>query len=485
MYVLGIDIGTQGVRGLVVDKNGYVAAAHSTLFKVINTSEMESHKEQDPRIWWDATMETIKGMVHILKEKKIRPDEILSIALDGTSGTIVPLDAQNTPLCNALMYNDSRSVEEAAFVQEKGAEIADKLGYRFNASYALPKILWIKKHRPDIYDRINLVVHQSDYVVGCLTGCYEFSDYSNALKTGYDLIEKEWPGFIDKDLDVSLKILPKVLSPGTEIAYISQTAAELTGLSEKTIVVAGATDGYASAIASGAVEPGDFNTSIGTTITIKGVVKHLIKDEKGRIYCHLHPDGYWMPGGASNTGGKCLNEYFDPTQFYEYNRYVDQLTPTEVVIYPLIGKGERFPFVHKNAEGFIIGDYKEKKVLYTALMEGVAYTERLAYDLLKELGCSINNRLFITGGAVKSKEWSQIRANVLNQVLLKPEIVEPAMGSAILAASKTIFSDITSAAKSMVRIDEEIVPQPHKAKIYEEKYRKFVDECRRRGYIEP
>ncbi|WP_242946241.1 FGGY family carbohydrate kinase [Geosporobacter subterraneus] len=107
-------------------------------------------------------------------------------------------------------------------------------------------------------DRINLVVHQSDYVVGCLTGCYEFSDYSNALKTGYDLIEKEWPGFIDKGLGVSLKILPKVLSPGTEIAYISRTAAELTGLSEKTIVVAGATDGYTSAIASGAVESGDF-----------------------------------------------------------------------------------------------------------------------------------------------------------------------------------------------------------------------------------
>lgn len=91
MYVLGIDIGTQGVRGLVVDKNGYVAAAHSTPFEVINTSEIESHKEQNPRIWWDATMETIKGIINILKEKKIDPDEILLIALDGTSGTIVPL----------------------------------------------------------------------------------------------------------------------------------------------------------------------------------------------------------------------------------------------------------------------------------------------------------------------------------------------------------------------------------------------------------
>ena len=483
MYVLGIDIGTQGVRGLVVDKQGCVVAGHSTHFAKINISEIESHKEQDAHIWWDATLNTIKGIVDVLITKEINLEEIVSIALDGTSGTIVPLDHFYNPLCNSLMYNDGRSVEEAVFVQEKGYDTANKLGYRFNSSFALPKILWIKNQRSDIYHKTHLIVHQVDYIAGRLTGCYHFSDYSNALKTGYDLIEKKWPNYIERDLGITLNMLPTVLSPGSVIAYISEEAAKLTGLSIKTKVVAGATDGYASAIASGAVKPGDFNTSIGTTITIKGVVNHLIKDEKGRVYCHLHPDGYWMPGGASNTGGKCLSERFDTNLFEVYNQYVDQLTPTSMVVYPLVGKGERFPFVNNEAEGFIVGSYSNNKELYAAMMEGVAYTERLAYDLLSELGCEISNQLFIIGGAVKSKEWSQIRANILNKILLKPEVVEPAMGSAIIAASKAMFSNITEAAKSMVRIDEKIYPQPNKVEIYEEKYRVFVEECRKRGYL--
>ncbi|AOT72638.1 FGGY-family carbohydrate kinase [Geosporobacter ferrireducens] len=483
MYVLGIDIGTQGVRGLAVDKYGCVIAGHSTPFAEMNISTIENHKEQDAHIWWEATLNTINEIVNGLIKKNIDPEAIIAIALDGTSGTIVPLNHLYSPLCNGLMYNDGRSAEEAVIVQEKGFEIALKLGYRFNSSYALPKILWIKKHRPDIYDKIHLIVHQSDYIVGRLTGCYHFSDYSNALKTGYDLIEQKWPDFIEKDLEIELKKLPTVLSPGTKIGYISDEAAKSTGLSIRTKVIAGATDGYASAIASGAVEPGDFNTSIGTTLTIKGVVNHLIKDEKGRVYCHLHPEGYWMPGGASNTGGKCLNARFDPVLFDAYNQHVEQKTPTDIVVYPLVGKGERFPFVQPDAEAFMIGNSRNDKELYAALMEGVAYTERLSYDLLAALGCEIKDRLFITGGAVKSKEWSQIRANVMNKTLLKPEIAEPAMGSAIIAASQTMFTDITEAAKSMVRIGETIYPQPHKVKKYNEKYRIFLEECHQRGYI--
>ena len=483
MYVLGIDIGTQGVRGIVSDKNGEVAASFSTPFEYMNISNIEGHKEQDASVWWNAAVNTIKHIVAELKEKGIESDKIVAISLDGTSGTIVPIDNNFKPLCNGLLYNDARAGEEAAVVQEKGKALAEKLGYKFNSSYALPKMLWIKNHQRDIYENTHLIVHQTDYIVGCLTNCYNVSDYSDALKSGYDLIDKKWPEFIEKDLGIDINKLPKIVAPGTFIAKVSKECSVITGLSENTSVVAGATDGYASAIASGAIEPGDYNTSIGTTTIIKGVTEKLIKDEKGRIYCHLHPEGYWMPGGASNTGGKCLNNRFDKEKFDYYNTFVEGVTPTNLVIYPVVGQGERFPFVNKEAVEFIVGEPKDEKELYAALMEGVAYTERLAYDTLIELGSEMNDRVFITGGAVKSKEWSQIRANVLNKTLLKPCVVEPAMGSAIIAASKILFTNINEAARNMVRIEEEIKPEEDKVKIYEERYKVFKEECRKRNYI--
>jgi sugar (pentulose or hexulose) kinase len=484
MFVLGLDIGTQGVRGIIAHKSGEVVVSLNTPFVSMNIATVEGHKEQDALVWWQAALHTIQTIVRDFRNIGHRVDEIAALAVDGTSGTIVPLDDQNIPLCRALLYNDARSTKETMLVREKGKELEDKLGYRFNSSYALPKMLWIKRNMPEIWRKTRIIAHQSDYIVGRLTGIYNVSDYSNALKSGYDLIDKKWPRFIEEDLEIPVDLLPRIVAPGTLIGNISPEGSEQTGLSVKTAVVAGATDGYASAIASGAIEPGDFNTTIGTTMVIKGVTPNLITDPKGRVYCHLYPDGYWMPGGASNVGGRCLNHRFHPSVFDRYNKDVPVWTPTGVIVYPLVGTGERFPFIKEDAKGFILGEYRDDRQLYAALMEGVAYTERLAYDTLEELGCKIGERIYVTGGAVKSREWSQLRANILNKTLLKPQVVEAAMGSAIIAASTTLYGNITDAARSMVKITEEIYPRPEKVDQYQSFYERFKKECRERGYIE-
>jgi len=484
MFVLGLDIGTQGVRGIITHQSGDVVVSCSTPFVAMNISTVEGHKEQDALVWWQAALHTIQTIVRDFINMGYDVEEITALAVDGTSGTIVPLDAQNVPICKALLYNDARSTKETMLVRDKGKELEDKLGYSFNSSYALPKILWIKRNMPEIWRKTRMVVHQSDYIVGCLTGIYNVSDYSNALKSGYDLIDKKWPRFIEEDLEIPIELLPKIVAPGTLIGKISRKGAEETGLSVKTSVVAGATDGYASAIASGAIEPGDFNTTIGTTMVIKGVTPNLIKDPKGRIYCHLYPDGYWMPGGASNVGGRCLNHRFHPSAFDRYNKDVPALTPTGVIAYPLVGTGERFPFIKEDAREFILGEYRDDRQLYAALMEGVAYTERLAYHTLEELGCEVGERIYVAGGAVKSREWSQVRANILNKTLLKPQIVEAAMGSAIIAASTTLYGNVTDAARGIVKITEEIYPQPDKVEQYQPLYERFKKACRERGYIE-
>ncbi len=483
MLFLGIDLGTQGVRGLVVDENGSVVSQGGAHFSVLNMSDREKHSEQSAEIWISVLIDVIKQCIDGLAEKGYNPDDIGGIGVDGTSGTILPLDSDYKPLANALMYNDSRSEKETEQVQKNGEALGEKLGYRFKSSFSLPKILWIKENMPEVYEKTRVFLHQSDYIVGFLSGNYNASDYSNALKTGFDLIDNKWPDFIEEKLGISTEKLPQVHKPGTVVGSVTKTIANLTCLSTKTKVCVGATDGITSALASGIRKPGDYNTTIGTTLVIKGLAKTITRDPEGRIYSHRHPDGYWIPGAASNTGGICLNHYFKDRDFAEFDKRVNLSEPSGLICYPLIGKGERFPFLNGNAEGFMEGDITDEVQHYTSLMEGVGFIERLSYEIMEGLGCDRVNAVYTAGGAAKSDVWLQIRAHILNRKILVPKVVEAAMGAAILAASTIKFEGTSEAVDSMVVIEKEFLPDSSVSAKYDSMYKKFKDACIKRGLM--
>jgi len=484
MLFLGIDIGTQGVRGLVVDEKGSIAAGGSSSFKVLNEAVEEKYSEQSSSLWIASALEVIGQCLKELESKNLKPEDITGIAVDGTSGTVLPVDKDYKPLRNALMYNDGRSGKEALEVQEAGESVSRKLGYRFKSSFALPKILWVKENQPEIFEKTRYFIHQADFIVGFLTGNYRSTDYSNALKTGYDLIENRWPDFIESDLGIPLRILPEVFSPGDVLGHISRNASEITGLSTRTVVSAGASDGIASALASGIRKSGDYNSTIGTTLVIKGLTDSIINDPEGRLYCHRHPDGFWIPGAASNTGGICIEHHFPEKNLKEMDRKVNLKKPSGLITYPLTGTGERFPFSRTDARGFIDGEAEDEIQLFTALMEGVGYTERLSFSVMEELGCEKADTVYAAGGAAKSDVWLQIRANILRRRLAVPKVVEAAMGSAVLAASKAAFGDISRAVESMVEIGKEFLPDTAVADQYDEAYEQYLAGCRKRGYME-
>jgi len=395
---------------------------------------------------------------------------------------VLAIDREKRPLCNALMYNDRRAHKEADEIRVLTRDFEKKVGYAFNSSFALPKILWIERNRPDIFEKTHMFVHQTDYIVGKLCGEYGVSDYSNALKTGYDLVDETWPEFISK-LGIERESLPEVRPPGSVIAKISIEAARETGMSIETKVVAGATDGYTSALSSGAAEPGDWATIIGTTMVLKGVTSNLVTDNKGRIYSHKHPQGFWMPGGASNVGGRCI-EVFNKEDFKSMDEAAKDLSPTGVFAYPLTGVGERFPFIDQNAEYSISKDNLDEKSLYTALLEGVAYTERLSYDVVENLGCEVRDEIFTAGGACKSDVWLQIRADVLGKSLKVPSHTDAAMGAALIGALSQGYSSVKEASNRMIKIVKTLEPRNEKKKKYDEFYVGFKEMLKNKGYIE-
>lgn len=484
MYVLGLDVGTQGARAVVCDGEGKILAEAAEQYRSPRYINLipPGHAEQDPADWWSAASACLHRVTDEFRYAGRSPQGIKAIAVDSTSGTIVFLDKSGKPLRPAIMYNDTRAVNEADECNSAGAELIEKLGYKFASSFALPKILWIKRNEPQIFEQTACFVHAADYIVSQLTGNFRISDMSNALKTGYDLVDRCWPDFINSALGIPTHLLPQIVSPGYIIGRVSELCARETGLAPGTPVAAGVTDGTAGFLASGAVRVGDWNSTIGTTLVLRGVSTDLIKDTKGRVYCHAHPQGYWLPGGASNVGAECLEKLFHGRNLDEFNAYVPQYSPTSLLVYPLVRTGERLPFVDSHAEGFIIGEPRDSRDLYAAHLEGVGYVERWCLELLEGLGAEVGDTVYTTGGGAKSTEWMQVRANILNKRVVRPQSTECAVGAAAVAASKSIFSDLESAVGAMIKPGESVEPDKAQTNVYAERYQAFREACTRRGY---
>ncbi|GAB3918076.1 FGGY-family carbohydrate kinase [Larkinella terrae] len=475
VYFIGIDVGTQGVRVVLTDETGQVRASAEAGFSLTE----QSREEQSPLEWWNAGWRCLKSVLEIAKTT-LDLRSVKSIAVTSTSGTVIPLDGQNEPLHNALMYSDNRSALEGKYCKT----VAEKFhpeGYTgFNASSGLSKMVWFVTHFPEKTARLRTWIHAADYITGKLSGHFRATDYTNALKSGYDVNNDCWPAYLFEQLPLKKEWMQQVVPSGKPVGKLLPELANELGLMQIT-VVAGMTDGCASQVASGAVRPGDWNTTIGTTLVVKGVTLQELKDPEGRLYSHRHPEGYWMPGGASNTGADWVTAGFSD-RLAELTQAAANLIPTPYVAYPLRQQGERFPFIAAQARGFAPEGLSDAE-LFTANMEGVAYLERYAYELIESLSGETVRAVFTAGGASNSDVWLTIRSNVLNRPVYKCAQVSGAVGAAILAASQTHFSTLTEAAQAMTHMEKEVKPSAELMRTYDSCYRKFVGLLREKGFI--
>jgi D-ribulokinase len=471
---LGVDLGTQSVRAMLVSETGEVLGVGS--HKLTSHRDGPRH-EQNPEDWWSATSIACRAAIAALPAGC----NVAGVAVDGTSGTILLVDSQGRPLTPGLMYDDNRAVEEAKRVNELGAPAWEMQGYnRMQAVWGLPKLLWLLRHH-GVRIAGTRLAHQSDFINCRLTGQAVATDTSNALKTGVDLIGERWPDDTFAQLGVSGEILPPVVRAGTVLGVVSPEAAKETNLPPGTTVVAGMTDGCAAQIGAGALSVGSWNSVLGTTLVLKGVSPSLIKDPAGVVYCHRSPDGNWLPGGASSTGAGAISKYFPERDLESMGARAAERGPAGVITYPLHGRGERFPFIAKDAEGFTLGEPADEIERYAAVLEGVAFIERLCFDYVDMLGAPIGGPIVFTGGGTKSRYWSQLRANLLNRPVSLPENAEPAFGMAVLAAASG--HKVADIAAKMVRVREVIVPSQENAGQLSESFLRLVDELSRRGWL--
>lgn len=468
---LGIDIGTQGARATIIDDNGNEILSREKKFPLTESSR----QEQSPLVWWN----TCKGLLKNMFTSPF-PRSIIGISVTSTSGTVIPLDRNNEPLHPALMYSDKRSAKEGKLCS---AVAKEKIcGYTgFNTSSGLSKMLWFRNTYPRKVSKIHRWVHAADFITGKLSGVWGVTDHTNALKSGYDTNKELWPEYLFEDLGLERSWMPEVYPSGTVVGSLIPELAASLGIKNLPKITVGITDGCASQIASGAIRPGDWNSTIGTTLVVKGVTTQQIIDPLGRFYSHKHPQGYWMPGGASNTGADWVTEDFGD-DLEKLEQLASKLIPTSYISYPLRQQGERFPFMAPHARGFEPKNVSRAEH-FAANMEGVAFIERYAYEVASQLSRETVKAVYTAGGGSLSPTWLKIRSNVLNLPIYKMKQITGAFGAAVLAASQTHFNGLLEAGENMIQLEKEVLPDERLSASYENRYREFVKILLEKNYI--
>ncbi|GIH15788.1 FGGY-family carbohydrate kinase [Rugosimonospora africana] len=468
---LGIDVGTQGARAVLIDGSGGVLGQGS---RPLTSVRAPGRHEQDPRDWTDAVAGACRQALYGAPGYRVA-----ALAVCATSGTITVVDGRGRPLAPGLMYDDVRAGAQAEAANRAGAELWSRLGYRVQPSWALPKLLWLLAQRPALPPDARLR-HQSDVVTGWLAGNPVATDWSHALKSGYDLLELRWPAELLDALGVPQPLLPDVVAPGQVIGTVGVAAAAETGLPPGTPIVAGMTDGCASQLAAGVVAAGSWNCVLGTTLVFKGVTPALVRDPEGAVYSHRAADGSWLPGGASSVGAGYLAHAFGDADHERLDALARSVESTAPVLYPLVGRGERFPFVAPQAESFALGEISGTAEHYAAALQGVAFIERLGFDYLSHLGMPVDT-VTLTGGGSASRYWCQVQADVLGRPVSVTRHADAAFGMAVLASrrdSRQAGELARTAAKPVV-----IEPRAHAAGAYTGRYLELVDELTRRAWL--
>lgn len=416
---IGVDLGTSGCRAVAIDrKREVVAEARTGLPEPVRDDT--GGVEQDPQLWQDALVRVLRELTGALGFFDPR-----ALCADGTSSTLLLCSPDGTPLGPALMYNDSRSRAEAARIER----IAPASSPARGAGSSLAKLLYLKR-------RLNpgpgtLALHQADWILGCLTGRFGASDWNNCLKLGLDPQTGRWPKWL-AGLGLEPIGLPRVVAPGAVSGQVSPTAARATGLPVHTQVLAGTTDSTAAVVATGAMRSGDAISCLGSTLVFKIVGRKPVSAPGYGVYSHRF-GGRWLVGGASNSGGAVLRQYFDDQRIRLLSDALDPDLPTGLDYYPLPAPGERFPINDGAMKPRLSPRPADDGRFFQDLLEGIAAIEAAGYRRLQQLGAPPPSAVLTIGGGATNEGWTRIRERLLGIPVSPARQQEAAYGAAIIA----------------------------------------------------
>ena len=476
MLYVGIDLGTSAVKLLLMDGAGKIQKIVSKEYPLYFPHPGWS--EQNPEDWYEKSMEGLKELLSGCDKS-----QVAGISFGGQMHGLVILDKDDQVIRPAILWNDGRTGEETDYLNQVIGK--DKLSaYTANIAFAgftAPKILWVKKHEPENFARIEKLMLPKDYLAYRLSGtfCTDVSDASGMLL--FDVEHKRWSKEMMEICGVKESQLAEIFESYETVGTLKPELAAELGLSENVKIAAGAGDNAAAAVGTGTVGDGACNISLGTSGTIFISSEKFGVDEHNALHSFAHADGHYHLMGCMLSAASCNKWWMDEilrTRDYSGEQKdieVKELGKNHVFFLPYL-MGERSPHNDPNVRGTFIGMSMDttREELTQAVLEGVVFGLRDSFEVAKSLGIQID-RTKICGGGAKSPLWRQMVADILNIRVDIPESEEgPAMGGAMLAAVACgEYASVEEAAAKIVKVVDTVEPIPENAQRYEERYQQF------------
>lgn len=484
MAIGGLDIGTTGCKLTVYDNQGtFIYKA----YRDYPSSRGGKEQEIDAKSIWNSVRE-------VIREAAEQNPDIQGIGVTSFGETFVLLDEKDTPLAPSMLYTDPRGDEECRELVEKLGEkhIAGITGLKPHCMYSIAKLMWMQRHRPDIYNRASRILLMEDYIIYILTGITQI-DYSIASRTmAFDIRKLCWSREILEAAGIDEKLLSKTVPTGTAAGNVKDSVAAQLGLKEKTLIVSVSHDQVAAAIGARVFGDAAAVDGAGTVECITPVFTGIPENDvlyqgSYAIVPYVIP-GKYLCYAFSFTGGALVKWYIDNLAKYEKylaeqeNKSVYEVLesnmkdePTGILVLPHFA-GAATPYMDTGSRGAITGLTAANNVsdLYRAMLEGVVYEMRLNMEELGKAGIGIK-KLKAVGGGANSRVWMQMKADILGVPVVSLGSSEAgAAGSAMLTGiACNIFENLESAADKMVKELETYYPRQEQRAAYEPYYEKY------------
>lgn len=489
-YILAVDLGTTAIKVLLFRSDGQVISNSTQEYKLLTPTELAVELEVEK--YWNAFK---KGLAEVLTQANIDSSKIKSIGISAQGETLILVDKEGKPLTNAVVWLDNRAQQEA---EELAKEFGNENTYHITGqveivpTWPAAKILWFKKHQPDIYRQVAKFLLIEDYFIYRLCGKYVCEGSLICSTVYWDIIKKAWWKDMLSYLGVKEVQLPEIRESGEVVGSIQLKIARELGLSADTLVTTGALDQACGAIGVGNLVPGVISENTGAALAICATVDYPIFDKKGRMPCHYHgiPDTYMAH--TFTTGGMGLRWFrdkfcsleIDISSFINIDSYnlldqeAAQVPPgcNGLVMLPHL-QGAMAPESNPKAKGVFYGFtlHHGKAHFIRSIMEAIAFAVQRNIDVLEDLGIKVDEIRSLGGGS-RSLLWSQIKADVTQRSVYIMENEEAAcLGAAMLAGVATgIYSNLKVATKKMVSIKKKVKPNKANMDTYKQGYKRYT-----------
>ena len=474
MLYIGVDLGTSAVKLLLMDAEGKIHKIASREYPL--EFPHPGWSQQDPLQWFTQTMDGLKELL-----RECDKSQVAGISFGGQMHGLVTLDENDQVIRPAILWNDGRTTEETAYLNEVIGK--EKLSaYTANIAFAgftAPKILWMQKNEPELWARVRKIMLPKDYLAFRLSGsfCTDYSDASGMLLL--DVKNRRWSKEMMEICNLTEDMLPTLYESYEVVGNILPEIAAQLQIPETVKIIAGAGDNAAAAVGTGTVGEGRCNLSLGTSGTIFISSEKFGVDQNNALHSFDHADGGYHLMGCMLSAASCnkwwMDEILKTKDYSSEQKGINKLGENTVFYLPYL-MGERSPHNNPAARAMFIGMSMDttREDMTQAVLEGVAFGLRDSLEVARSLGIKIE-RSKICGGGAKSPLWRTIIAAVMN---LKLDIIEseegPGYGGAILAAVGCgEYPDVETATNKLVKVVETIEPDPELVAKYEARYQEF------------